>query len=175
MRIVSVSLSVTLSLRFARSFTFARAGSCRRLLSVDNRSTHSRQFKMTDVSDDPYLWLEEVESDESLQFARDANEACLKALGDPTKSGTGTYDKVLSVLESSDRIPYAVKYGNDDDGNDLLMNFWKDANNPKGLWRRTTMESYRTNDPLWVTVLDVDELAKNDEISWVWKVSGFNK
>ena len=126
---------------------------------------------MTVACDDPYLWLEEVESEESLQFARDANEACLKALGDPTGSGTGTYDKVLSVLESSDRIPYASKYGKDDDGNDILMNFWKDSINPKGLWRRTTMESYRTEEPQWETVLDVDELAKTDGISWVWKVS----
>jgi prolyl oligopeptidase len=175
MRIVSVSLSFTLSLPFSRSLTFARARSCGRLLSVASHFTQSRRFKMTDVSDDPYTWLEEVESDESLQFARDANEACLKVLGDPTKSGTGTYDKVLSVLESSDRIPYAVKYGRDDDGNDILMNFWKDANNPKGLWRRTTMTSYRTNEPHWETVLDVDALAKTDEISWVWKVSGLNK
>jgi prolyl oligopeptidase len=125
---------------------------------------------MTVVTDDPYIWLEEVESEESLQFARDANDACLKALGDPTKSGTGTYDKVLSVLESSDRIPYVAKYGKDDDGNDILMNFWKDSSNPKGLWRKTTMTSYRTNDPQWEIVLDVDDLAKKDEISWVWKV-----
>lgn len=121
------------------------------------------------VTEDPYIFLEEVESEESLQFAKDANEACLSALGDPTKSETGTYDRVLAVLESDDRIPYASRYGRDDDGNEVLFNFWKDSKNPKGLWRRTTMDSYCTDSPEWTTVLDVDELAKKDDISWVWK------
>lgn len=77
--------------------------------------------------EDPYIFLEEVESEESLQFAKDANEACLAALGDPTKSETGTYDRVLAVLESDDRIPFASRYGRDDDGNQVLYNFWKDS------------------------------------------------
>lgn len=75
---------------------------------------------------DPYMFLEEVESEESLQFARSANERCLSALGDPTKSDTDTYVRVLSVLESDDRIPYATKYGRTEDGEELLFNFWKD-------------------------------------------------
>jgi prolyl oligopeptidase len=129
---------------------------------------------MSDETDDPYIWLEEVESAESLKFVAEANEACLKALGDPTTSGTGTYDKLLSVLESSDRIPYVDKYGKDDDGNDILMNFWTDSNNPRGLWRKTSMKSYCTDDPQWEIVLDVDELAQKDEISWFWDVSFLN-
>ena len=79
------------------------------------------------VVDDPYTFLEEVESEESLQFAKDANEACLSVLGDPTTSDTGTYEKVLKVLESDDRIPYVGKYGRDDDDNEVLYNFWKDS------------------------------------------------
>lgn len=31
------------------------------------------------------------------------------------------------------------------------------------------MESYKKEKPEWTTVLDVDELAKKDDISWVWK------
>lgn len=124
---------------------------------------------MTTLPDDPYTFLEEVESEESLQFAKDANEACLSKLGDPTKSETGTYDRVLAVLESEDRIPYAGKYGRDDDDNEVLYNFWKDSSNPKGIWRKTTMDSYCSDNPKWTTVLDVDELAKKDGISWVWK------
>jgi hypothetical protein len=174
MRSVAASLCFSFSLRFARPFSVVRSGFFGRLPSEDQSPSNSKRFQMTAVTDDPYIWLEEVESEESLQFARDANEACLKALGDPTKSGTGTYDKVLSVLESSDRIPYVAKYGKDDDGNDILMNFWKDSSNPKGLWRKTTMASYLTNDPQWEIVLDVDELAKKDEISWVWSVSFTN-
>lgn len=126
----------------------------------------------TDASEeDPYLWLEEVESEKALDFAKRANEACLEKLGDP-KEGP-TYDRVLAVLESKDRIPYAAKRGLDADGEELLFNFWKDASNPKGLWRTTTMKSYTdaSSEPEWKVVLDLDELAKKDDVSWVWKGS----
>jgi len=120
---------------------------------------------------DPYLWLEDVESKESLNFAKEANDLCLSVLGDPTKSSTGTYQKVLNILESDDRIAYVTKYGVNEDGEPILYNLWKDSNNPKGLWRKTTMDSYKTSDPQWETVLDVDRLAEQDGISWVWKGS----
>ena len=37
--------------------------------------------------------------------------------------------------------------------------FWQDKANPKGLLRRTTLESYRTDSPQWEVILDVDALA----------------
>jgi prolyl oligopeptidase len=121
--------------------------------------------------EDPYTWLEDVESEESLDFAKSANEKCLKALGDPTKSDSKTYHRVLDVLESNDRIPYATKFGVDENDVPIVYNFWQDSKNPKGLWRKTTLESYCTPDPEWTTVLNVDELAEKDGISWVWKGS----
>jgi prolyl oligopeptidase len=120
---------------------------------------------------DPYLWLEDVESEESLNFAKAANEACLGALGDPKTSETNTYSRVLAALTSDERIPHVSKYGRNDEGEEIMFNFWKDGNNPKGLWRRTTLSSYRTDSPDWDTVLNVDELAKENGISWVWKGS----
>ena len=33
------------------------------------------------------------------------------------------------------------------------------------------MKSYKTDNPEWVTVVDIDALAKEDDISWVWKGS----
>jgi prolyl oligopeptidase len=92
--------------------------------------------------EDPYIWLEAVDSVESLDFARAANEACLSALGHP-ETTSNTYSRVLAALESDDRIPHASQHGHDNEGNAIVYNFWKDATNPKGLWRKTTMESYR--------------------------------
>ena len=135
--------------------------------------------------EDPYLWLEEVESTQSLAFAKDANAKCLAALGDPTASASsstnathssGTYAKVLAILESQDRIPHVSQYGTDDQGRAILVNFWKDSTNPKGLWRKTDLESYCSSSSSsetvpWETILDLDELAKVDDVSWVWKGS----
>jgi prolyl oligopeptidase len=121
------------------------------------------------VSDDPYIWLEDVESEESLSFARQANDKCLEALGDPEKGPS--YDRILAVLESKDRIPHVSSHGYDTSGERVFFNFWKDEKNPKGLWRSTSETSYKTESPEWKTVLDVDALAEEDGISWVWKGS----
>ncbi len=56
--------------------------------------------------DDPYIFLEEVESEESISFAKMANEKCLARLGDP--GHTDTYKRVLAALESNDRHVYHV-------------------------------------------------------------------
>lgn len=133
----------------------------------------SSAVAQTSPSEDPYLWLEDVESKESLDFALSCNAECLEALGNPesTETGTGTYNRILAVLESNDRIPDVSQFGLDSDNQPVLFNFWKDSVNPKGLWRKTTLDSYRSATPEWETVLNVDDLAEQDGISWVWKGS----
>jgi prolyl oligopeptidase len=49
-----------------------------------------------------------------------------------------------------------------------LYNFWRDADNPRGLWQRTTLESYRTDEPDWDVILDLDALADAEDENWVW-------
>ena len=39
----------------------------------------------------------------------------------------------------------------------------------RGIWRRTSLDSYRTGKPDWKTVLDLDALAKAEKANWVWK------
>ena len=76
--------------------------------------------------EDPYTFLEEVESEESINFAKQANEKCLSQLGDP--SDTETYKRVLAALESDDRIPHARLLGYEDGTGDMLLyNFWRDS------------------------------------------------
>lgn len=80
----------------------------------------------TQGGEDPYIWLEEVESDESIAFAKSANEKCLAQLGDP--SDTETYKRVLAALDSDDRIPHVNLLGYEEGTGDMLLyNFWKDS------------------------------------------------
>jgi prolyl oligopeptidase len=74
----------------------------------------------------------------------------------------GGRSRLRGVLDADDRIPYVRRRG------ELLYNFWRDAEHERGLWRRTTLESYRTDDPQWETVLDLDALAAAEGTSWVW-------
>jgi prolyl oligopeptidase len=110
---------------------------------------------------DPHLWLEEVAGEKPLAWVRERNARCVAALAaaDDFKKLEA---RILSILDSKEKIPFVAQIG------DRYYNFWRDAKNPKGVWRRTTLEEYRTPEPAWETVLDVDALAKAEGENWVW-------
>ena len=110
---------------------------------------------------DPYLWLEEVQGDAALAWVRERNvqsRQALEAHADlhPMRA------RIRAVLDSRDRIPAVTRRG------DWLYNFWQDADNPRGLWRRTTLEQYRRPEPRWDTLLDIDALGRDEGENWVW-------
>ena len=111
---------------------------------------------------DDHLALEEVEGTEAMAFVRGANERSLAALtGDPRYE---TFrQEAFDILSSTARIPGPSFLG------EGLGNFWQDATNPKGLWRRTTLDSYRNDAPQWETLIDVDALSRAEGKDWVWK------
>lgn len=113
---------------------------------------------------DPYLWLEDVTGDEALDWVRARNEPTLARFRDENFERMRT--EALEVLDTDARIPYVVRRG------DYLYNFWRDAANPRGLWRRTTLDSYRTDAPEWDVLIDVDELGRADGEKWVWAGAG---
>jgi prolyl oligopeptidase len=112
------------------------------------------------VADDPYLWLEDITGDDALDWVRKHNDPTLAELGGDRFEQMRA--EALEVLDTDARIPYVRRRG------EFLYNFWRDAANPRGLWRRTTLESYRTESPDWDVVLDIDELANADDENWVW-------
>ena len=69
----------------------------------------------------------------------------------------------LAVAQASDRIPHVRFLGGQ------LYNFWQDSAHVRGIWRRTTLASYRTASPQWTTVLDLDSLARAEKANWVWE------
>ena len=112
------------------------------------------------MSSDPYLWLEDVTGDDALDWVRRHNEPTLADLGDDEFEAMR--NEALQVLDTDARIPYVRRRG------DYLYNFWRDEANPRGLWQRTTLESYRSDTPDWDVVIDVDALAAADGENWVW-------
>jgi prolyl oligopeptidase len=113
---------------------------------------------------DPYIWLEEARSPEALDWVAKENARTLAAFeADPRYAQLKA--EALAIFDSEDRIPF-VSFRPDG-----LYNFWQDKANPKGLLRRTTLESYRTDKPVWETILDVDALAKAEGKEWVYQGS----
>lgn len=114
------------------------------------------------TAEDPYLWLEEVEGEAALDWVRNQNDRSLKELkADPDYAG---YEAAaIEALTSAERIPY----GSIRDG--MVYNFWQDETHVRGLWRRTTLESYASDTPEWETILDFDKLAEEEGKNWVYK------
>jgi len=110
--------------------------------------------------DDPYLWLEEIDSPQVREWITARNAETTGALTDARFEADRK--AVLDMLNADDRIPGAARRG------DRLYNFWRDAAHPKGLWRRTTLDEYRNAEPAWDVLLDVDALAREENEDWVW-------
>lgn len=113
-------------------------------------------------TDDPYLWLEDVDGEKAMAWVKDQNAKSRPAIeSDP--GFKPLLERFTAIATSRDRIPGVTKMG------DRYYNFWQDAKNPRGLWRRTTLEEYRKAEPAWETVLDLDRLAADEKLPWAWK------
>ena len=122
-------------------------------MPIDDRPTTAAP------DEDPYLWLEEIEGDRALDFVEQQNRLTLQKFG-----GAGfaaDRDMLAAIYDRPDNIPYVTRRGG------FLYNIWKDANNPRGLWRRTTLEAFRRPNPEWEILLDVDKLAVEEGHDWI--------
>jgi len=117
---------------------------------------------------DPHAFLEDVLGDESLKWVKEQNDKCIAAVGDPTE--TDRFKRILSILDSKDKIPSVSQIGTPTK-NGMYYNFWQDDKHVQGIWRKTTLESYKTGEPEWHTVLDLDALdppTTGTASTWVW-------
>ncbi|MDP1631092.1 MAG: prolyl oligopeptidase family serine peptidase [Caulobacter sp.] len=113
-------------------------------------------------TESPFEWLEQVDSDRSMDWVRAENARTLPVLtGDARFAGLQA--DALSILSASDRIPTPTFVGK------AVFNFWQDETHVRGVWRRTTLDSYRTATPRWETVLDLDALSTAEQANWNWK------
>jgi prolyl oligopeptidase len=113
---------------------------------------------------DPYLWLEEIESPKALEFAKLENEKTFSVLKNDSHF-KNIEKEIREIVLAKDRVPWVGQTKGE------LYNFWKDEANPKGLWRKTTLKSYKTDKPNWDILFNLDDLAKKENENWVWKGS----
>ena len=113
---------------------------------------------------DPLIWMEEVEGERALDWVRSQNERSLDALRAHPKFDQ-FFGDATEIVNATDRIPYGTIRAGE------VYNFWQDETNVRGLWRKTSLESYATDAPVWETILDFDKLAETEEANWVFKGS----
>lgn len=112
--------------------------------------------------EDPYLWLEEVQGEKAIAWVKEQNAVSQKLI-EALPQFAPVREKILAALSSRERIPTVQKRGA------WLYNYWQDATHVRGVWRRTTMEEYKKREPKWETILDLDQLAKDEKENWVWR------
>jgi prolyl oligopeptidase len=110
---------------------------------------------------DPHLWLEDVQGDQALAWVRERNATTTDLL-EAAPMFADNRAKVQAVLDNREQIPGISRRGN------FFYNFWRDAQNPRGVWRRTTLDEYRKAKPQWDVLLDLDALGKAEGENWVW-------
>ncbi len=132
-------------------------------VDIQGKQEAEGETSMTETAQqDPYLWLEEIESERALAWVGKRNANSLAALeSDPRFEGFKKRN--LEVLTADDRIPYGRYNGRH------VYNFWQDEEHVRGILRRTSLSSYRRENPSWETVLDLDELAAQEGENWVYK------
>lgn len=111
---------------------------------------------------DDHLALEAVDGAEGMAFVARSNERALATLESDARYEPFR-QQAEAILTATDRIPAPSFLG------DGIGNFWQDATNPKGIWRRTTLESYESANTEWETLLDIDALARAEGKDWVFK------
>lgn len=124
--------------------------------------TKQRESATSAVETDPYLWLEDVESEKSLEWVRAQNK-----LSDDAIITQPLYkelnDKLVRIFNDKDQIIYPELQG------EYVYNLWQDEKNERGLWRRMPKSDYIKNKQVWETVLDLDKLSAEENKKWVFR------
>lgn len=107
------------------------------------------------VSEDEFLWLEDVEGENALDWVRQQNAETIQKY-EPWSDFQDLQADLLEILDSDDRIPAVSKRG------EYYYNFWRDKDHVRGIWRRTTLEQYRRSEPEWEILLDLDKVAEEE-------------
>jgi prolyl oligopeptidase len=128
------------------------------------QTTVAKPLPNTSGGSDPFLWLEQVHGARALAWVKSENAKTVAVL-ESVPQYQSNYDEARTINESKDRIPFPNTIGGQ------IYNFWRDGTHVRGIWRRTSAQSYATAKPVWTTVLDLDALAKDERANWVWEGS----
>lgn len=123
---------------------------------------------MTDSpsADDPYLHLEEVDSPAALDWVTGRSDRTVAELTTDAHAGAA-HARALEILDATDRIAWPVLRGR------YAYTLWRDADHPRGLWRRVPWFVLErgapgVDDPAWEDLIDVDALAAEEDVNWVY-------
>ncbi len=113
-------------------------------------------------TDDPYLWLEEIDSPKALEWVKSQNEKSLHRIQSDSRYPI-VESEMRKVILAKDRVPFG-RYRSG-----FVYDFWQDQDHVRGIWRRTPVEEYKKESPTWEILLDMDALNSHEGKNWVYK------
>jgi prolyl oligopeptidase len=120
------------------------------------------QASTTAATDDPFQWLEDIDAPRSMAWVEGQNARTAKRLESDPRYAT-FHAEALAIFTAKDRIPIPrFRAGGID-------NFWQDGEHGHGVWRHASLASYRTAQPSWQILLDLDALSTAEGKNWIWK------
>ena len=117
-------------------------------------------------SSDPYLHLEDVDAPHALEWVRMRSDRTVADLA-TGEHAEASYTRALEILDATDRIAWPVLRG------PHAYTLWKDGDHRRGLWRRVPWSVLAegapgVDHPAWETLVDVDALADEEGVNWVY-------
>lgn len=125
-------------------------------------ASHLPAAAVTSTESDPHAWLEGIDDPRALEWVRQQNERTRAELAQGPRFQE-MVGQALAALNSTSRIPSLNFKG------EYLYNLWRSPGNPRGIYRRTTLEELQKPEPRWETVLDIDALSASEGTPWVFR------
>jgi prolyl oligopeptidase len=114
------------------------------------------------MEQDPFLWLEDWHGAQAMAWVEAENARTLQRLTQDSRYAPYLRD-ALAIASSAQRIAFPELIGG------RVLNFWRDAEHPQGVWRHCSEAQYTGGAPRWETLLDLDALSRAEGRQWVWK------
>lgn len=123
-------------------------------------------FQSVAQTSDPYLWLEDVEGKQSMDWVLAQNRITADKLT-RVQGFDQLKQRFLETFNDKDKIIYPSMVGN------YIYHLLQDEEHVRGVWRRCTKDDYLKNTPKWEIVLDLDVLSAKDGKKWVFHGAQF--
>ncbi len=116
---------------------------------------------------DSFVWLDDVHGARAMDWVQAENTKTMHRL-DADPRYAGMYREALAIATAKDKLPMPTFQGGQ------IYNLWQDELHPHGLWRQSTLASFRQSAPQWRTALDLDDLSAREHHNWLLKGADCN-
>lgn len=115
---------------------------------------------MSTPPEDPHLWLEQIHAEDALAWAAARTAETESRYASPGRSALEA--RLRGILDDPARIVIPSRRG------EWMYDLRRDAAHPRGVWRRSSRQSFLAGAPEWQTLLDVDALGAAEGVPWAF-------